>query len=553
MFKFIVMTVLCFALAGCTEKVPTRVDADLVLHNARIYTVDAERSWAQAVAIKDGVLVYVGDNAGVAEYKGSTTRSIDMQGQFLLPSFQDVHIHPVAAGVAQLGCPVFDLKGQTEVLAAIKRCVEENPKQAIIQGRGWSWDQFAGKPPHKRLLDDIESKRALAFGDSDGHTYWLNSAALALTGITAVTPDPEGGSIGRDPETGELTGLLSEDPAMNLWNNARPPPSAKEMREGLIYAQDYLNTLGITAVQDALVKLKSRDSYASLPVYRAMADSGELNLRVVASLYWEPSQGMDQVDDLIAARDKYSGGRLQATAVKFWADGIIESYTAMLLQPYTDAPETHGLLMVPREQLMNAVPMLDREGFQLHIHAIGTATVRYALDAIEAAQQANGRRDSRHHIAHVQLVHPQDIPRFGELDVTANFQPLWAYADEYATNINPPQLGPERMQWFYPIGSIARSGGQLAFGSDWYVSTPNPFPAMEIAITRQDPETSSTPPLSSGEGISLEQAIAGYTIGAARINFLDHSTGSIQVGKFADMIVVDRNLFEIPISGKSVV
>ncbi len=546
----LVIIILAALLQGCSDEAAKKnqVDADLILHNARIYTVNAEQPWAQAVAIKDGTLVYVGDDTGVSAHRGSSTQAIDLHGQFVLPSFQDVHIHPVGAGVSQLGCPVFDMAEQAELLQAIKRCVEENPEQAIIQGQGWSWDLFLDGPPHKRLLDDIDSERPLAFGDSDGHSLWLNSAALTMTGITAATPDPEGGSIGRDPATGEPTGLLAEDPGMNLWNNVRPPPSAQTMRRGLSYAQNYLNSLGITAVQDALVKLESRDSYVSLPIYRAMADSGELNLRVVASLYWEPTQGMEQVDALIAAREQYSGGRLQATAIKFWADGIVESHTAMMLQPYTDDPTTSGLLMVPREQLMSAVPVLDKAGFQMHIHAIGTATVRYALDALEAAQQINGKRDGRHHIAHVQLVHPQDIPRFGELDVTANFQPLWAYADEYATEINPPQLGPERMQWFYPIASIANSGGKLAFGSDWFVSTPNPFPAMEIAVTRRDAETSSTPPLSAEEGISLEQAVAGYTIGAARINFLDDTTGSIEVGKFADMIVVDRNLFEIPVS-----
>jgi predicted amidohydrolase YtcJ len=549
MFRLLMMAILGLALVGCADEAPSKAGADLVLYNARIYTVDAERSWAQAVAIKDGVLVYVGDDAGVAAHQDSTTRAIDMQGKFLLPSFQDVHIHPVAAGVSMLGCPVYDLAGLAEILETIRSCVEDKPEQLYIEGTGWTWDQFSDpQGPDKELLDAIDSERPLAFRDADGHSIWLNSAALKLAGITAATEDPAGGKIGRDELTGEPTGLLLEDPAMNLWTAAIPPPSAEILREGIIYAQRFLNSLGITAVQDAIVKLDGRDAYVSLPAYRALADSDELSLRVVASLYWEPSQGMEQIDDLIAARKKYSNGRLQATTVKFWADGIIETHTAMLLDPYSDAPETRGLLMVPREQLMSAVPVLDKAGFQMHIHTIGTATVRYALDAIEAAQQANGKRDGRHHIAHVQLVHPQDIPRFGELDVTASFQPLWAYADEYATDINPPQLGPERMQWFYPIASIANSGGKLAFGSDWFVSTPNPFPAMEVAVTRQDPETSSTPALSVEEGISLEQAVAGYTIGAARINFLDHTTGSIEVGKFADMIVVDRNLFEIPVS-----
>lgn len=525
-------------------------EADIILHHARIYTVDSDQSWAEAIAIKNGRISFVGSDQDVKSHQGKNTQLVDMKGKFILPSFQDVHIHPVAGGVAKTtGCPIFDMGGLKLILEKIARCVKDDSDSLHISGYGWSWDDFSeDNPPHKAMLDKIDSSRPLFFGDSDGHTLILNTAALAFAGITADTPDPEGGMIGRDPKTGELTGLLMEDSGMNLLLSKMPKITSNELKQGLLMAQSYLHSLGITAIQDAIVQVNAHNAFASLPVYKDMADSGELELRVVAALYWDPSKGMSQVAELQAARKQYSAGRLQATSVKFWADGILESYTAKMLEPYTDSPDSFGLLMVPHKQLLSATTIMDKLGFQLHIHAIGTATVRYALDAIEAAQIANGKRDARHHIAHVQLVHPDDIPRFGSLDVTANFQPFWAYGDSYVIDINAPQLGPERMEWMYPIGSIAKNGGRLAFGSDWSVSTANPFPAMEIAITRQDPETSTTEVFNPDERITLKQAIAGYTIGAAYTNFLDDDTGSIEEGKYADLIVVDRNLFEIPVS-----
>ncbi len=546
MNKYLVVS-FCTLMSFC--QLSSADDADAILYDAKIYTVDANRTWAQSLAIKDGKISYVGTNEGVMLHQGTDTKLYNMKGKFILPSFQDAHIHPVPSGVmSTLGCPIFDLENIKAILKKITKCVKDEPSATIISGYGWSWDDFnQDAPPHKSYLDNIDNSRPLFFGDADGHTLLLNSAALKFAGITKDMPDPEGGMIGRDAKSGELTGLLMEDAGMRLLLSKIPAISSEELKQGLLMAQTYLHALGITAVQDAIVTIDGTDATRSLPTYQSLSEAGELELRVVAALYWDSSKGMTQIDDLVAARKKYSEGRLQATTIKFWADGILESYTAKMLEPYTDNPDSYGLMMVPQEQLMNAATALDRLGFQLHIHAIGTATVRYALDAIELAEKTNGKRDARHHIAHVQMVHPDDISRFGSLDVTANFQPFWAYADGYVTDINIPQLGPERMKWMYPIGSIAKMGGRLAFGSDWSVSTANPFPAMEIAITRQDPETSTTPPLNPNEAITLEQAIAGYTIGAAYTNFLDDATGSLEVGKYADLIVIDRNLFKIPV------
>lgn len=525
--------------------------AELVLRNGHIYTMDAQRSLAQAVAIRGGRIVYVGDDAGVQHYTDSATRVVDLNRKMVLPAFQDAHIHPVSGGVAYSGCALFDIDTLAQVLEKVSQCSLDNPEAAFIRGTGWNWGIFLeGKEPDRALLDAIDSTRPIILGDSDGHTLWLNSAALVFAGIERTTPEPEGGEFGRNA-AGELTGTLLEGPAMDMLTSKLPALTIQEKAEALLYTQRYLHSLGITAIQDAYVRLAGNDAEASLDVYRKLQEEGKLELRVVAALAWEPGAGLEQIDALRAAREKYSDGRLQATAVKFWADGILESHTAKMLEPYTDDPGSDGLLMVPRAELMTAVPALDATGFQVHIHAIGDATVRYALDAFAAARKANGVRDSRHLTAHTQIVHPDDIGRFDRLDVLAGFSPYWAYADSYVAEINPPQIGDKRMGWMYPIRSIIDSGGRVVFGSDWSVSTADPLLGIETAVSRYDPEpapgSTPNPVFLPEQRISLDQAIAGYTIDAAYANFLDADTGSLQLGKYADLVVISDNLFAIPV------
>lgn len=537
-------------LVGCEFDTATNTPAtnnnvaDLVLTNAKVYTMDKQRSWAEAVAIKDGRIVFVGKDTAVASYVGVDTQQIDLQGKMVLPSFQDVHIHPVSAGVAYRGCVLFDAETQEEMLAIVASCVKESPDAAYIRGTGWSWSIFIGSSPHKDALDAIDSTRPIILGDSDGHTLWGNSAAMALAGITVDTPQPEGGEIGLD-DNGELDGTLLET-AMDMLESKLPVLTLQQKEDGLRYSQNYLHGLGITSIQDAYVRLLGEGADKSLDAYKSLQDKGELNLRVVAALYWEPGIGMSQIDGMVAARQNFSKGRLQATSIKFWADGILESHTAKMLEPYSDKPDSNGLLMIPREEIMEAVPALDALGFQIHVHAIGDATVRYALDAFEAAQKANGKRDSRHLTAHTQLVDEADLNRFAELDAIAGFSPYWANADSYVAEINPAQIGPERMKRMYLMKSILDSGARIAFGSDWYVTTADPLLGIETAVTRLDPEDAPTPEFLPAERLSLDQAIAGYTTGAAHANFLDKDTGTVEVGKYADLVVLTDNLFEVP-------
>ena len=549
--NLILVLIFMLFVTACKSKVEQAdsLIADSVLQNGKVYTMDTQRSKANALAVKNGKIIFVGSDAAANQFIGSNTQVTDLKGKMLLPSFQDIHIHPVTGGLAYTNCPLFNLESLEAVLNKIQSCMDADPTVPYLSVKGWSWDIFNKQQPNKSLLDAIDSKRPIIAKDTDGHTLWVNSAALAFANINANTPDPEGGVISREKVTGEPTGALLEGPAMDLIQKKLPEPSIAMEMDALRYTQTYLHSLGITAMQDAYTDISSTNPDKTLTAYANLRDSGELKLRVAAAIGWNPGAGLQQVEDIILAREKFSGGRLQANSVKFWADGIVESRTAFMLEPYSDAPGNKGLLMVPMDEIKQGSQLLDAKGFQLHIHAIGDATVRLALDVLQNARQKNGPRDSRHLTAHTQIVHPEDIKRFAEIGAIAGFSPYWFYADEYVTQINPPQLGPVRMQWMYPVNSIQQSGGQYAFGSDWSVSTANPLLGIETAVTRISPhQDEHTDVLIPKERITLEQAIAGYTIHAAHANFLDKQTGSLEVGKYADLVILAQDLFAIPAS-----
>lgn len=521
--------------------------ADMLLVNGQVYTVDSMRSWAEAVAIKDGRIVWVGNNAEHTPWLGANTQLIDLQGRMVLPGFQDAHTHPVASGVSYLQCALFDIKDLDALLAKVQQCAAEKPEAQWIVGGGWLMDNFPNGLPDKKLLDAIVPNRPVALESSDGHSLWVNSKALSLAGITRTTLDPAGGRIDRYRDSREPSGALQEPAAMNLVVNQMPAISEQEKLDGLLYARDLMHSLGITAVQDASVKLTPNDAYSGLAAYRTLAARGELQLHVIAALHWQA--GVDVAAQLPAfeeARDFYSHGEVRANTIKIFQDGVLETHTGALLAPYIDRSDGYsGELLNSQSALNTAVLALDGAGFQLHFHAIGDLAIRSSLDALELARKENGARDSRHHIAHIELFDPADIPRFKTLDVVANFQPLWAMNDSYITELTVPIIGTERGRWLYPIGSVQRSGAKIAFGSDWSVSSANPLDGIEVAVTRLDPWGETDQPLGSNEEVSLADAIAYYTINAAYVNFLDSDSGSIEVGKLADLVVLDRNLFQV--------
>jgi hypothetical protein len=513
--------------------------ADLVFRNGNIYTVDARRSWADTVAITGKAISYVGANDGATEHIGTDTKVVDLQGRMMVPAFQDIHIHPVSSGMDALAVDLLAFETIEDYVAAIKSYADSHPDELWITGSGWSMEPFGpGGITDRTLIDAVIPDRPVYIYSKDGHTAWANSKALELAGITNDTPDPPNGRIDRNPETGEAIGSLQES-AMELVAAVMPTPSLEMLTAGLQHSTDMLNAYGITSIQDAIVY----PSY--LDAYRALDERGELTLRVVTSLIWDDQRGEEQIEELKSLRAEFTQGRVRATSVKMWQDGVMENYTAALLEPYLHKGDTRGMPMVEPEALKSAVAKLDALGFQVHFHAIGDAAVRQCLDAVEEARNQNGDLGNRHHISHLQLVHPDDIPRFRELGVIANFQPLWALADDYQTELTMPYLGPERSSWQYPIRSMQNAGGMIAFGSDWAVSTANPFEQMETAVTRMGSLGETDEPFYPEERIDLPSAIAAFTINAAYVNNIDEITGSIEVGKLADLVILDRNLFEL--------
>lgn len=525
--------------------------ADLVFVNGAVYTVDAAQRWARAVAARGGRIVAVGTDDDVGDLVGPKTEVHDLKGRMLLPGFQDAHCHPPSAGLQMIQCDLSDAYTGAEYERIVRRYAVDHPDEEWIQGGGWSMDAFPGGTPTRDVLDRLVPDRPAFLPNRDGHGAWVNSKALELAGITRETPDPLDGRIERD-ERGEPSGTLHEG-AMDLVEKLMPPVSEADMGQGLRAAQEYLHSLGITAWQDAIVG----GSYPSLEAYVSAARKGELTARVVGALWWDRHRGEEQIEELIAKRDRSSVGRFRATTVKIMQDGVVENFTAGVLEPYLDRDRkptaNRGLSFVDPELLKRHVTRLDAEGFQVHFHALAERAVREALDAIEAARRANGMNDNRHHIAHIQVVHPDDIPRFRELGVVANAQPLWATFDGQMEHLTIPFLGPERAEWQYPFAALVRSGAMLAFGSDWFVSSPNPMWEMAIAVNRMAPakysnvfgETATKEAFLPAERLELATAIHAFTMGSAYVNHLDDVSGSIEAGKYADLVVVRENLFDL--------
>ncbi len=512
--------------------------ADLVLFDGAVYTVDAARSSASAVAVRDGRIVYVGDDGGARALAGPGTSVVDLDGVMLLPGFVDAHVHPISGGLELLQCDLHDLASVDALLAKVRQCADAQRDAPWVVGGGWELPLFPGSGPDRRLLDPIVADRPVALAASDGHSLWVNSKALALAGITGATPDPPSGRIERDRETGEPSGTLRESATALVWDRI-PRPSAAELAAALALAAELAHRFGITTWVDAAAGAEE------LAAYRDLDREGGLGLFVRAALRVDPSRSVEQVADLVALRARDWGPRVVAGAAKLFADGVIESGTAALLAPYLKRNGSRGELVWSEERLRAIALALDAAGFQLHVHAIGDRAVRATLDAIERVERERGRRDRRPTLAHLQLIDPVDIARFRRLGAAANFQPLWAYEDRYIRELTVPFLGPERSRWLYPIASVAKSGAPLAAGSDWSVTSMNPLEAIEVALTRRDPTAGPGPGWIPEERSDLPTLLAAYTIGGAWTAFRERESGSIEVGKSGDLIILEKNLFDL--------
>ena len=551
MKPFVTSLFVSFALlSGCATSTP-RADpstqlqagqsqATIILTNAHVYSMDAQRSRAEAVALAGDRILAVGSNAEIAKLATPSTTTFDLHGAFVLPGFHDAHVHLVNGGVELHRCDLSALHSIASIIERLKTCATEQPSEWLT-GSGWDLSLFPAGNPSSSVLDAVTSTRPIFLVGADGHSAWVNSAALSAARIGKSTPNPALGVIERAAD-GTPSGTLRES-AMQLVSALLPPPDDAERLRGLRTATDIASRYGITSAIEASANA------ALLSTYREALAGNALPLRVVTCIRYTAAQ---HEETLALLRSAPHTGQVRATCAKIFVDGVLEGETAALIEPYLQHTDNHrGTLNLTAADLTRAVTALDADGVQVHMHAIGDGAVRAALDAVAAAEITNTHsrsvaHDSRHHIAHLQLVHPTDYPRFASLGVTANFQALWAFPDAYIRDINTAQVGAERVQRMYPIGSLLAAAANIVGGSDWSVSSMNPLDAIEVAVTRQDPDGRRPDVLNAQQRVSLDSMLAAYTIHGAWLMRQETEVGSIEPGKLADLVVLDRDLFEIP-------
>ncbi|WP_026410754.1 amidohydrolase [Actinomadura oligospora] len=519
--------------------------ADLVFLGGPVHTVDAARTRATALAVRGERIAAVGHDE-VRDLVGPRTEVVDLAGRLLVPGFVDAHVHAVGGGVELGECDLTGTVVVADYLEAVRAFAAAHPDRAWITGGGWSMESFEGGLPDRRLLDAVVPDRPVYLLNRDHHGAWCNTRALELAGLTAETPDPSDGRIEREAD-GTPSGVLQEG-ATELVGRLVPARTPAETLAGLLRAQELLHSLGITGWQDAAVG--SFGGFAGNDeAYLAAARDGSLTARVNGALWWERERGAEQIPELVEARARLRHGRFRADTVKIMQDGVAENFTAAMTGPYLDAcgcaTDNSGLSFVDPLALRGHVTELDALGFQVHFHALGDRAVREALDAVEAARTANGHRGTRHHLAHLQVVHPDDVARFARLGAIANMQPLWAAHEPQMDELTIPFLGPERAAWQYPFGDLLRAGATLAAGSDWPVSSPNPLAGIHVAVNRKEPGTRDDRVFLPEQRLDPVTALAAYTAGSAHVNGQDDA-GSLRVGNLADLVVLDRDILTGP-------
>ena len=524
-------------------------EADTVLTGGAIFTGSGHPLDGFAVIIRDGRILDVVPEHQANAHTGASTRIVDLDGALVAPGFQDAHVHPVGAGIELLQCNLTESEDADDALRRIGEYATANPDGWILGG-GWSMDHFPGGAPTRTALDAVVGDRPVFLSSRDHHSIWASTSAIRLAGVDETTPDPVDGRIER--EAGGFPAGTFHEGAADLFAAVRPVNDDDLSYAGLLKAQDELLKLGITGWQDAMIGSAAGLS-ENLGAYLRAVDEGTLVAHVVGAQWWSRSEGAEQVATMIARRDEIAAlrsERFQLGTVKIMVDGVAENHTAAMKAPYRDAhghdTDNAGLSFIDPGLLRGYVTALDREGFQVHFHALGDRAVQEALDAVEAAREANGPSDGRHHLAHLQVVSEDDAARFAPLDATANLQALWACHEPQLDTLTLPFLQEGAVNRQYPFGDLARGGARLAAGSDWPVSSANPVEAIHIAVNRVSPGSGDEPLGGAHQRINLSTAFAAYTSGSAYVNHRDHDTGRIAAGYLANLVVLDPNPFAVP-------
>ena len=528
---------------------PESAAPDFVFHNGPIYTVAGTDPWAQGLAVTGNTISYVGDEAGAMALAGPGTRVVDLGGKLLMPGFVEGHIHPFLGAFLTTGV---DLQVPTaaDALAAIERYAAENP-DGPVRGFGWRVDMFGPDGPTRTDLDRVLPDRPGFFFAIDGHSLWANSKALEIAGVSRDTQDPiPGFSYYVRDRNGEPTGYVLEVNAVLGLVDAIEPISPETMGTLLGSWLPKASEAGITSVFDAGVPPIGDDQGALIGLYTEREADGTLPFRVVASYSVKSAPVDTAVAELTAIRNRISTDLVQVGAVKIIGDGTQGGYTAWLLEPYADKPDSIGASPFTVEQWRQLIGAVDAAGFDVHVHACGERTARTALDAIEAAIAGNPGRDRRHTVAHLVYVEDPDSTRFAELGVIAQFSANWMSADPDTVTNMAARYGAPRQELFYRIQDVLRPGGRVSLGTDWpaagYFSTYKPLDSIQIGVTRQligDPAAEVLSP--ADQRLTVQQAVHANTLGAAYQIRLDALVGSLEAGKRADLIVLDRNILEI--------
>jgi predicted amidohydrolase YtcJ len=532
---------------ACGQEVAQPKAADVVVINARIYTVNPQQPWAEALAIAGHKIIAVGSAREITPRRGPDTKVIDVKGRLVLPGFRDCHIHFLDGSLSLLQVNLDEERTIADIQRQVKAYSAAHPNLPWVLGRGWLYTAFVPSGlPHKKYLDQIVPDRPVYLESFDGHTWWANSKALEAAGISRQSRDPAGGKFVRDPQTGELTGAIKEDAADAVIRRAIPQPQRNQVLEALREGMRAANRVGLVgAISPDGVHVEGGD-FSFLDAYDELRRQGLLTVRFYIAARLEPGTfSTAQIRKLENARQRFHDEWLSAGAAKFFLDGVIESHTAAMLAPYSDEPAETGKLLWNADEYKRAVSEFDRHNIQVFTHAIGDRAVRLALDAYDLARQTNRTQDARHRIEHIETVTGEDIPRFGSLGVVASFQPLHAYPGDDITKLWIPHVGSERAQRGWAWRSIETNGAVLAFGSDWPIVTLNPWPGVQNALTRQTTAGEPVGGFVPKERITLADTIKAYTLGAAFAGRREKTEGSLEVGKLADLIVLSQDLFRI--------